>query len=504
MRKNYLILILLLITWQSFSQIKHNLVPNWSFEDSAICPAFAPNYNPLPKPWYHPNKKVNYCLGYYFNRCSQVSQYSVPYNYDNPNFSYQETKSGDAYAVVATYYNGELNGRKYIQTKMISPLVAAKKYYCKFWISKVDVAAYASNNISLLLTNNPIYIDTITNHCDGLLVANPQITNYSNQIVYDSINWVPIQGVYKATGGEQFITIGNFKPDNQTLSQLTNTASYARIAGGYYVDDISVQPLDSICLKADAGLDKNIALGDSIFIGSNTNGLDTILWLQNGITKIDSIRPGFFVKPTISTFYILQQTVNGCFTKDTVYVNVNPMPLKFASFNAILRNEKFIEINWETSNEVNVKSFYIQRSMDGINFITIANEIAKNSSLNQYNFFDKEPLIAQQQEKIYYRIIAIDYDGKKTYSSTKQITVKSLNEKNVLVFPNPAKSKVFISSIEPLEEIIFFNQLGQIVKQLSNPSLLQTINIEQFANGFYHIQVISKYGRTYSYKLVKE
>jgi hypothetical protein len=236
----------------------------------------------------------------------------------------------------------------------------------------------------MLFTDSPVYSDP-NKLTLNVIPANPQVVNAGNPILGDTLNWVKISGIFKAKGGEKYLTLGNFKLAN-TAQKITIqiTGNYA---AAYYVDDVSVYALDSFCLKADAGKDTAITLGDSVFIGSLTNGIDSLKWqIQN--TTIDSTRPGFWVHPTVTTSYVLQQVVNGCFSADTVVVTVGTVPLKMLNYELRMMNEKQVENRWVTANEVNVSHFNIQRSVNSKDFITIGKVSANNKSYNEYSFID--------------------------------------------------------------------------------------------------------------------
>ena len=97
--------------------------------------------------------------------------------------------------------------------------------------------------------------------------------------------------------------IGNFRLYAQTSYKIVDsTALYDNYP--YYINDVSLIPLDSLPLQADAGRDNTIALGDSVFISSLTNGLNNITWYSSSGTVINTIASGFYVSPTISTFYL--------------------------------------------------------------------------------------------------------------------------------------------------------------------------------------------------------
>ncbi len=501
------LLLLLFTTNTVAAQQQYNLVPNWSFEDSVICPAPPPIYSPIPKPWYYISSKAWFCQFRNFNRCSQISSASVPHNFDttaNTMPSYQEPKTGDGYSLISTYSEGNPNGRIYIQAQLRQPLISQKKYWCSFWVSNVNVSRSSTNNIAMLITQALIYADTIQNPCNGLLSSNPQIINHGNPIITDTLNWVRISGIYTAIGGEKYITLGNFKSDILT-DTLPNCSASPYIGSGYYVDDVSVIPLDSFNLKADAGSDTTITIGDSAFIGTYTNGIDTLKWkilATNNI--IDTTRPGFWVKPLVNTCYTLTQTVNGFTSSDTVCINVQPLPLKFLSYELSLRGTKqSIENLWQTANEINVSHFNVQRSINNKDFTTIGKLSAQNKNYNDYSFIDNLT-INEKPETLWYRIESIDKDGKKQYSETKSLNIQHSSSR-ITIYPNPAKDIVTISSKEKIKELSIINQLGQVVYSNSlNNNQSSTINIQGFAKGLYIVKIITIKGELITEKLIIE
>ncbi len=374
-----------------------NLVPNYSFETYTNCPTLI--NCPPPNPWYMPTSKIN-PVGAYLNACDVVSCTSVPYNCLGIT-SFQYARTGQAYNLISCY-GGNNTNRFYVQTKLNDSLKYGKYYYAEFFVSVCNPDIYACNNVSLYFSKKAVYVDTLVDEL-GVIPANAQIFNYGNPILEDTMNWIKVSGIFKAQGGEQFITVGNFK--NDSLTNIT-TISPSLIGIGVpgtelYLDNVSVIPLDSFNLKADAGRDTTIHIGDSAFIGSLTNGIDSIKWqVLNTYGTIDSIRPGFWVHPTINICYVLIQTVNGFTSSDTVCVNVLPLPLKFLKYEVRITNGSgqfptnggvssgFVENLWATANEINVSHFYVQRSLNGKDFTTIGKVKANGASDNEYSFED--------------------------------------------------------------------------------------------------------------------
>lgn len=189
-----------------------NLVPNPSFEDSLGCPLGFGQIS-LTNYWYSPNLATPD----YFHECSIA--YGVPINV----YGYQPARTGIAYAgaIMTGGY------REYISSRLSNPLVRDKNYCVEFFVNMASVSfPMPSDTVSLgvYLSN-----DSVFNSTAGILPYSPQILNALGQNVHDTANWTRISGIYKALGGEQYITIGNFYADEFFFG-----SNY------YYVDDVSI------------------------------------------------------------------------------------------------------------------------------------------------------------------------------------------------------------------------------------------------------------------------
>jgi len=307
----YLITIVLLVfTLSSFSQ---NLVPNPSFEYYSACPDMLGQINVVSS-WINPTQAGS---PDYYNRCSSSSIVSIPLQTVGQYTSFQNPHSGNAYVAIVTYGTNVQNEREYIQTTLMSSLINGSCYYVNFYINEVDCSGLACNNIGIYFSTN-----AVNNSGSALLLNYPaQIKKFNNPIIKDTLNWVLVSGIYTANGGEQYITIGNFDTDQTTDTITYNSFALNKSEPYYYIDDVSVIPVDSLNMPAYAGHDTSIILGDSVFIGQEITNLNCN-WYANG-NLIASDISGLYVKPTESTTYIVEQNLCGTITYDTVLIKVN-------------------------------------------------------------------------------------------------------------------------------------------------------------------------------------
>ncbi len=307
-----------------------NLVPNWSFEVYTNCPSYSLTdmnviRNNKPDFWYKPDFRG----AGYLNSCANNDTLGVPLNQSSPTDvqCYQLAKSGSAYMAMA--FRASTNARNYIQVILNDSLKIGHCYYAEYYVARINGYKLACNNHAMLFTNVPIFADTASGQ--QIIPAIPQVIN-TNALIEDTVNWTKVAGVFTAQGGEKFLTLGNFKNDNNTTISVVQSTGYYGVA--YYVDDVFVYSLDSFQVKADAGADTTIALGGSAFIGSLISGIPSIKWYKSNGVLFQTGVPGFTISPTQSDFYVIEQTVCGFTNRDTVYVSVNPLPLKWLSFTA--------------------------------------------------------------------------------------------------------------------------------------------------------------------------
>ncbi len=109
------------------------------------------------------------------------------------------------------------------------------------------------------------------------------------------------------------------------------------------------------------------------------------------------------------------------------------LPVEFASFIVKMNGER-IDVKWTTATEINNDRFVIQRSTDNVRFTNIATVDGNDNSLDfiSYEYQDE----AAPKGTLYYRILQIDHDGAKDYSTTRVVNNSTKSERWT-AYPNP-------------------------------------------------------------------
>ena len=234
----------LLFYSRSYSQT--NLVPNPSFEFALDCTGAEIT---RAFPWFAPATSSDY-----FNACF-YSPFFFPCGgggVPNNNFGYQFAHTGQAYAGISLCEPGWPNGgyREYIEVKLLDTLKINTLYCVEFWVSLTRFCQYplpiGIDAIGAYFSNDTLkYLDGDTIQVFNVI---PQIQNPEWNIITDTTNWVKISGWFVAQGGEDYMTIGNFKTDanTHTLVAYTNTPGSNGDIAYYYIDDVSVVRCDTI------------------------------------------------------------------------------------------------------------------------------------------------------------------------------------------------------------------------------------------------------------------
>lgn len=107
------------------------------------------------------------------------------------------------------------------------------------------------------------------------------------------------------------------------------------------------------------------------------------------------------------------------------------LPVTVSSFTTKLNNNK-VALKWEVGTEVNVSHYEVERSVNGADFMKVAEVDASGHAT--YNVIDSNPLVGIN----YYRLKTIDNDGAYSYyGEIKSVKISSLVENTFAVYPNP-------------------------------------------------------------------
>lgn len=231
-----------------------NLVLNPSFEEFKDCPWNIGMFNNNVSYWSCPNHGSTD----FFRTCNSANTTNENYN------GRQHPAEGKGYAGLYCYAIDDY--REYIQGELSQTLEADKLYEVSFHVSLSEASSHALKTLSVLFTGERIGYQL--NRSSVFQTPNSDYSRFSNlsekyidlttlkvelQSLYqintsgfytDMVNWETITFVYKAKGYEQFLTIGNFSSNKDTVIHQVN-ADFEHPFAYYYIDEVSVVEIEN-------------------------------------------------------------------------------------------------------------------------------------------------------------------------------------------------------------------------------------------------------------------
>lgn len=173
-----------------------------------------------------------------------------------------------------------------------------------------------------------------------------------------------------------------------------------------------------------------------------------------------------------------------------VFLNVGagPLPVTISSIKAAQQNNA-VAVDWKVENEVNIKSYEVERSVDGIHFVNSGTINA--SGTNLYTWLDKTPADGNN----FYRIRSINQNGEATYSQIVKVTTGK-QVPSVTLYPNVitnGKANLQLSNMPKGKySVRLLNAAGQLMltQQINHTggSATETIHMENIiAKGIYQL-----------------
>ncbi len=258
MKKIHLNLLLLFLL-PVYLQAQENLVKNPGFEEYNDCPI---RHTPedvsstLIPNWTFPNKTASD----YFNKCSDKGA-GIPSNFAG----YSRAKEGKAYAG-AILSGSTFTHREYLQGELKEAMKPGKRYCVSFYYRLASGSRFAIDQLGVHLSKEKLAYNTKEE-----IKVKPQMSNPKGLFLNNTSNWEQFCRVYKAQGGEQYITLGNFNSyenTNYVGVEKKNKSSHSMTDYAYYYFDlVEVKEITDCEVCACIPHDLKVAVVDSFFTG---------------------------------------------------------------------------------------------------------------------------------------------------------------------------------------------------------------------------------------------
>ncbi|MBK9420852.1 MAG: T9SS type A sorting domain-containing protein [Flavobacteriales bacterium] len=210
-----------------------NLVPNPSFEDTALCNTYDPVRLQAAR-WFN----VNWATPDVYE-CDLVRRCGVvwdPADSDVQASGYQYARSGTRFAGAYHWYGvNSSDTKEYLTVRLDQDLIHGTNYSVSLYYSRADGYKLATDRISAYFGPDSFFVQDYRT-----LPLQPQVDlmDPEHEYLTDEVNWTYLADSFVATGNERYMTIGSFLDSSQVNGIMAPTGSFNYCY--YYYDDVSV------------------------------------------------------------------------------------------------------------------------------------------------------------------------------------------------------------------------------------------------------------------------
>lgn len=232
-----------------------NIVPNPSFE----------RYSGFPIGWSYKGSFFGEVVKYWFSATTASPDIygpdvHVPMDWAEKGFGSQKARTGKSLAGLTLYgcTNGKPHCREYIEIQLSEPLVIGQAYYVEFWATHLPKSLQI-NNLGAYFS-----VSEIKRSTDEMLIREAQV-KATDLVAAPGGKWVKVSGQFVAKYEAEYILIGNFSDDFNTLSiaPREDCFNYAY----YYIEDVLVKkipPFKPVPVKPDDLTKQTLEVGKTI------------------------------------------------------------------------------------------------------------------------------------------------------------------------------------------------------------------------------------------------
>lgn len=178
---------------------------------------------------------------------------------------------------------------------------------------------------------------------------------------------------------------------------------------------------------------------------------------------------------------------------------VTSLPVTLQSF-AVTREGNTSVLDWVTTMEQRNKGFFVERSNDTGNWLSLGFVSSKTNTGNgntalTYRFTDAAPVSGFN----YYRLKQVDLDGRFEYSPIQVLQFEGTRA--ILVYPNPASNEVTVANLMAGDRVEVYDMMGRVVWSQKATEQSSVIEVHGYVSGLYTVRITTVEGNVSTHKL---
>jgi len=193
-----------------------------------------------------------------------------------------------------------------------------------------------------------------------------------------------------------------------------------------------------------------------------------------------------------------------------VFKSAGVLPVNFAAVNAVaVPGKPAVNVEWTTTNQVNIRRYQVEHSADGRDFIkTGETAVVDPNNGAVYNFTHLQPV----QGNNYYRIKAIESNERFQYSRIAKVTINS-QKSSITLLQNPVLNNTMSLKLLSVPKGNYLvSVLDEAGKEQSLAAIthdgvdgVRQVKLDAIAvKGIYHVKITGTVGITTTFKILIE
>lgn len=284
-------------------------------------------------------------------------------------------------------------------------------------------------------------------------------------------------------------------PVSYTLGVSNTPAGGVIYSGnGYYVNPGSGYSYGYLIVRSSDGMVRSFSSGADL---SNATSYPAGKYLVYGVSYLSSAFSSIKAYEGQTFAALNNALVSGSvcanLSKNAIDITIqSPLPVVFMPLSATLDNKDAV-LSWTTSMEWNTAYFEIEHSTNNKDFSVVGKQTSKGNSMEAvaYKFVHTTPVMGEN----FYRIKAVDVDGKFSFSNIALVRVQNRIISSVLVYPNPVADVLAIELFSDARKhisLMVTDAKGSVI--LNDRQTVQQgknklqLNVGHLPSGVYYLQ----------------
>lgn len=281
-------------------------------------------------------------------------------------------------------------------------------------------------------------------------------------LTYGQSEWGTVNNTsqgWRSLAGEVDLAIADGDDKIAAFDQNGNISGIGEVIM-FDIDGV-MTPVFNFEIRETVGADNQMDEGDSYYFEFWDSQTDTYLMDNNGGDNYGSYSTGQGdLLPPFHTFSPLQSA----------------FPVEYTRINAYSKSCSEVIIEWQTASEKNNKGWIVEKSIDGKSWTgsQLVEGSGDSNKLISYQYKDK--IVVQNQEKVFYRLRQLDYDGAYDLSDILVVNLNCNSDFNI--YPNPANSFINIAGMNE-GKVSIYNIAGVLIKDNIKSTRLDVSDLKQ-------------------------